>query len=167
MVMSDEKTASVEAADSKSIVTLLHLREIAKRGGMKLSIVSEIMDMRNRELAEAAEANDFIISDRLLSLMLAMLSENPALESVFEDLFDSGGSELYLKPVGLYVKCKAKVDFLTVVEAASKRGETAIGFSIASLSGDADLGYGVRVNPPKGMEIEFQPEDRIIVLAED
>lgn len=167
VVMSDEAAASVEAADAKSIVTLLHLREIAKRDGIELSIVSEILDIRNRELAEAAKANDFIVSDRLLSLMLAMLSENPALESVFEDLFDSGGSELYLKPVGLYVKCAAKVDFLTVVEAASRRGETAIGFSIAALSKDPDLGYGIRVNPPKGMEIEFQPEDRIIVLAED
>jgi ion channel POLLUX/CASTOR len=167
VVMSDQDADSVEAADAKSIVTLLHLREIAKRDRIELSIVSEILDIRNRELAEAAKANDFIVSDRLLSLMLAMLSENPALESVFEDLFDSGGSELYLKPVGLFVKCGAKLDFLTVAEAASRRGETAIGFSIAALSKDPDSGYGIRVNPPKGMEIEFQPEDRIIVLAED
>jgi ion channel POLLUX/CASTOR len=167
VVMSDGSADSIEKADAKSIVTLLHLREIAKRDNIVLSIVSEVLDIRNRELAEAAKANDFIVSDRLLSLMLAMLSENPALESVFEDLFDSGGSELYLKPVGLYVKCGAKVDFLTVVEAACRRGETAIGFSLAALAEDSDLGYGIRVNPPKGMEIEFQPEDKIIVLAAD
>ncbi len=167
VVMSDEGGLSIEDADAKSIISLLHIRDIARRNKIKFGIVSEILDIRNRELAEAAEADDFIVSDRILSMMLAMLSENPMLESVLEILFNSEGSEIYLKPASLYLKLGVKADFLAVVEAAAARGETAIGFSIARHSQDPDLGYGIRVNPPKAMELELQSEDRIIVLAQD
>jgi Trk K+ transport system NAD-binding subunit len=167
VVMSDDGEASAEEADARSIVTLLHLREMAKNAKLSLSIVSEILDIRNRELAEVAEADDFIVSDRILSLMLAMFSENPGLEGVFEDLFDSDGSEIYLKPASFYSKLGAKTAFLDVVEAAARRGETAIGFSIARHANDADLNYGVRLNPPKSMQMELQSEDRVIVLSRD
>jgi hypothetical protein len=34
------------------------------------SIVSEMLDLRNRELMESAKVDDFIVSDHLVSLML-------------------------------------------------------------------------------------------------
>ena len=38
--------------------------------------VSEMLDVRNRELAEVTSADDFIVSDKLVSLMLSQVSEN-------------------------------------------------------------------------------------------
>ena len=35
-----------------------------------------MLDVRNRELAEVTQADDFIVSDKLVSLMLAQVSEN-------------------------------------------------------------------------------------------
>jgi hypothetical protein len=148
-------------------VTLLHLRDMARKAGKDISIVSEIMDIRNRELAEAAEADDFIVSDRILSLMTAMLSENPGLESVFEDLLDSGGSELYLKPASLYVRKGAAASFATVVEAAARRGETAVGYSLLRHRRDSEKAFGVVLNPAKAVVSTFEEGDRIIVLAAD
>ncbi len=68
----------VQAADSKTLVTLLHLRDIAEKDETPFSIVSEMLDLRNRELAEVAHVDDFIVSDHLVSLMMTQLSETAA-----------------------------------------------------------------------------------------
>ena len=84
--------------------------------------------MRNRELAEVTKADDFIVSDKLISLLMSQVSENKYLMRVFEDLFDADGSEIYLKPAGSYVETGRPVNFYTVVESARRRGEVAIGY---------------------------------------
>ena len=62
-----------------------------------------MLDVRNRELAKVTQADDFIVSNRLVSLAMSQLAENPGLRAVFDDLFDEEGSEVYLKPAGDYV----------------------------------------------------------------
>ena len=44
---------------AETMVTLLHLRDIAEKAGHRLAIVSEMLDLRNRMLAEVAKADDF------------------------------------------------------------------------------------------------------------
>ena len=84
-------------------------------------IVSEMLDDRNRELAEIARADDFIVSDRLVSLMMCQVSENKEYAAVFEELIDPEGSELYLKPADEYVEPGLPLSFYTLVEAARRR----------------------------------------------
>ena len=155
-----------QQADARTLITLLHLRDIGERAGHAFSIVSEMLDVRNRALAEATRADDFIVSDKLISLMLTQISENKGLAPVFTDMFDPEGSEIYLKPAGDYVALGAPVNFYTVIEAARRRGETAFGYRLKAQSGDADASYGVAVNPKKSQPITFAADDRIIVLAE-
>src|SRR5688572_10566945 len=50
----------IQEADAKTLITLLHLRNLADAAGVRLSIVSEMMDLRNRALAQIARADDFI-----------------------------------------------------------------------------------------------------------
>ncbi len=157
----------VEEADAKTLVTLLHLRDIAERDGTPFSIVSEMLDLRNRLLADVAHVDDFIVSDHLVSLMMSQLSENTALFEVFSDLFDAEGSEIYLKPIDGYVVTGKPVNFYTLVEAARRRGEVAIGYRLAAEFGDQDQSYGVHTNPKKSALVTFAPEDKIIVVAED
>ncbi|WP_437734588.1 CASTOR/POLLUX-related putative ion channel [Sorangium sp. So ce1335] len=155
-----------QEADARTLVTLLHLRDIEAKRGQRFSIVSEMLDVRNRELAEVAHADDFIVSDKLVSLMLAQISENRDLAAVFTDLFDPEGSELYLKPAGDYVRLARPVTFATIVEAARRRGEVAVGVRLASQADDASQAYGVKVNPRKRAKLTLARGDRIIVLAE-
>ncbi|NTU70966.1 MAG: potassium transporter TrkA [Coriobacteriia bacterium] len=155
-----------QAADAITLVTLLHLRDIADRDKTTAAIVSEMLDMRNRDLAEVAKVDDFIVSEHLTSLMMAQLSENADLDAVFEQLFDHGGSELTLKPAGDYISCEQPVDFYTIVESARRRGETAIGFRIRREARDASVAYGVHTNPLKSEQVQLCCDDRIIVLAE-
>ena len=153
----------VQKADAKTLVTLLHLRDIeTKSGSNRYSIVSEMLDVRNRELAKVTQADDFIVSENLTSLLVAQVTENRDLRAVFDDIFDSDGSEIYLRPASDYVALGKPMSFWHVVEAARRRGEVAIGYRVAGNNGD-----GVRVNPPKSASVSFDTEDRIIVLAED
>jgi hypothetical protein len=154
------------ATDSKTLVTLLHLREIAERSEHRFSIVSEMLDVRNRELAEVTGADDFIVSDHLASLMMCQVSENRELSEVFEDLISPEGSELYLKPATDYVQPGAPLNFYTVVEAARRRGEVAVGYRLEAETGDPGVSYGVHLNPEKSRPLTFIEQDRLIVLAE-
>ena len=156
-----------QAADAKTMITLLHLRDIERKLGEAFSVVSEMVDVRNRALAAVAKADDFIVSDELTGLLLTQVSENGELLEVFQDLFTSEGSEIYLKPARDYVLTGRAVNFYTVTEAARRRGETAIGYCLERHANDSSRAYGVRVNPPKSEPLTFEPEDRIIVLAED
>ncbi len=156
----------VQESDAKTLITLLHLRKIADSCGKDLSIVSEMLDIRNRALAEVTRADDFIVSDKLVSLMLSQLSENKHLDDVFTNLFSEEGSEIYLKPIADYVEVGKPLDFYTLLEAAASRGETAIGYRIAAHTSDPSKGYGVNCNPKKSQALTFKEGDRIIVLAE-
>jgi len=91
------------------------------------------------------------------------VTENKDLRAVFDDVFDSDGSEIYLRPASDYVVLGKAMSFWHVVEAARRRGEVAIGYRVAGGNG----GDGVRVNPPKSSSVSFGAEDRVIVIAED
>ena len=156
-----------QAADAKTMISLLHLRDIERKKGEAFSVVSEMIDVRNRALAAVAKADDFIVSDELTGLILTQVSENAGLLDVFQDLFQSEGSEIYLKPANNYVELEREVNFYTVTDSARRRGEVAIGYRLERYANDAGRAYGVRVNPPKSETLTLRPEDKIIVLAED
>ena len=166
IVLSYADDLDEQQADAQTLITLLHLRDISDRAGKPLSIVSEMLDLRNRALAEVTKADDFIVSDKLVSLMLSQVSENKQLNAVFTDIFDPEGSEIYVKPAGQYVRLDAPVNFYTVVESARRRGEVAIGYRLRARATDASQAYGVVVNPDKGDRVTFAAADKVIVLAE-
>ena len=166
IVLSDSDRLTTQQADSKTLMTLLHLRNMAEKLDLDFSIVSEMQDVRNRNLAEVTRADDFIVSDKLVSLLLAQVSENKGLNAVFTDLFDPEGAEIYLKPASRYIIPGKEVVFSTVVEAAARMGETAIGFRLDEFSHDSEKGYGVHVNPAKQDRIKLGQADKVIVLAE-
>lgn len=159
-------TLEPQEADAKTLVTLLHLRDMAEKDETPFSIVSEMLDLRNRELAEATKVDDFIVSEHLVSLMMSQLSENGELFDVFTDVFDPEGAEIYLKPIGDYVSLGEPVNFYTVAEAARRRGETVLGYRLEKEAGEAGKGYGVHTNPKKSEAVVFTSEDKVIVIAE-
>jgi hypothetical protein len=151
-----------QRADARTLVTLLHLRDMVDRSGVPFTITSEMLDDRNRELAEVTKVDDVIVSDKLISLLVTQISENRHLTAVFDELFAAEGSELYMRPAGDYVRLGESTTFRTLVEAASRRGEVAIGYRIVDGGGG-----GVVVNPTKSEELVLSDADRIVVLAED
>ncbi|MEA3043176.1 MAG: hypothetical protein QOH47_1014 [Sphingomonadales bacterium] len=158
-----------QPADTRTLVTLLHLRRIAEDSARPISVVSEMIDVRNRELAEVARIDDFVVSNKLVSLMLAQASENEHLEEIFRDLLDEEGSEICLRAAGDYVALGETLSFYEVTQAACARGEVAIGHHIPSQASadDARRMGGIVINPSKADPIAYTAQDRIIVLARD
>ena len=97
---------------------------------------------------------------------MSQISENKELWTVFEQLFDPEGSELYLKPAGEYVELDAPLSFYTVVEAARRRDEVAVGYRVKPEAGKPQRFYGLYLNPDKSRRIIFTEGDKIILLAE-
>jgi voltage-gated potassium channel Kch len=158
MVLCDDKLDPL-TADSRVLVTLLHLRDILAKRDQVGAIVTEIRDDRDRQLAQLTRDDDFVISDRLVSLLMTQISENVHLESVFGDLFDAAGAEIYIRDASLYLDLSADLTFATAVASARTRNEVAIGYRLA----DADGDDGIVLNPDKFAPMP--PIDRLIVLA--
>ena len=160
---------AAQPADTRTLVTLLHLRRIGEDKGRPISVVSEMIDVRNRELAEVAKIDDFVVSNKLVSLMLAQASENEHLEEIFRDLLDEEGSEICLRPAGDYVTLGETLSFYEVSEAARRRGEVAIGHHIPANASadDARRMGGIVINVSKAEPLVYGARDRIIVLARE
>lgn len=160
---------SPQATDTRTLVTLLQLRKIAEASGSRINVVSEMIDVRNRELAEVTRADDFVVSNKLVSLMLAQASENENIGAIFADLLDEQGSEIYMRPAEAYLELNHPMSFYTVTEACRRRGEVAIGYvkKTATKPDDPRNMGGVVVNPKKSETLSYEAGDRIIVLARD
>ncbi|MFH0866938.1 MAG: potassium transporter TrkA [Bacteroidota bacterium] len=167
MLLSYEDIFDIQEADAQTLITLLHLRQITEEKNIESDIVSQMLDPRNRDLAVVTKADDFIVSDKLISLLLSQISENKHLYDVYNDLLRSEGSEIYLKSIGNYVKPGLPVDFYTVLEAGRRKSQVAFGYRIDKFKDDPEKNYGVVINPDKPAKITFAPNDKLIVLAED
>jgi ion channel POLLUX/CASTOR len=166
IVLCESDDREPEMADARTLLTLLHLRDIGAAAGRTFSIVSEMLDERDRELAEVARADDFIVSARVLSLLLAQIAETPELADVFRDLFDADGAEVYLRDVADYVAPGREIGFATLQAAAQARGEVALGYRILARANEKAAGYGVVLNPGRDARVAFSRGDRVVVLAE-
>lgn len=165
LLLSDSDRLDAQTADAHTLITLLHLRDLSAKLEHKLSITSEMLDVHNRDLATVTQADDFIVSERLVSLVLAQLAENRELNHVFTDLLNADGIEIYLKPIRDYVAIGRPLNFYTVVEAARRRDEVAIGYRLLRHAHDPAQQYGVRLNPVKSAPVTYDQEDRVVVLA--
>ena len=161
VVLTDE-SVTPDRADDRSLVTLLHLRDIEEALGDPYSIVTEMNDDANRAIAQVTAADDFIVSSKLISLLLTQLAENRHLHSVFAELFDPSGSEIYLKPASSYVRPGVDLNFATVVASARRRNETAVGYYRRGNGGER-----VVLNPPKAERLSLGKEDSVIVISAD
>ena len=167
IILSYKSELPIQEADACTLVTLLHLRNTAEKSGKDINIVSEMLDKHNRELADVTKADDFIVSNHLISLLMTQVAENKHLMKVFEILLDSEGSEIYIKPADRYVKANMPVNFYTVAESAIQKGETAIGYRICNHASDSKNNYGIVLNPIKSDTVKYTERDKIIVISED
>lgn len=167
IIMSYSDNYPLQEADAITLITLMNIRDMLAKVNHKVSLVTEMLDLKNRALADLTKADDFIISDRMISLILAQLSENKELSIVFDDLFDAEGNEIYIKPYTNYMPPNTTTDFYSVIKATTKRNEIAFGYIKAEYSDNPDKNYGVVLNPNKSDKIKFYDGDKIIMIAEE
>ncbi len=168
IVLCYSQDLGVQAADARTLVTLLHVRDILTGFDRGIPVVSEMLDDRNRVLAQVAHVDDVVVSGEIVSLLVTQLSEDQRLEAVFGELLGNEGSEIYLRPATWYVQPGHEVTFATIIAGARRRNETALGYrSAAPVGGRADGDSGVQVNPAKSATFLVAEGDRVVVLADD
>jgi ion channel POLLUX/CASTOR len=96
VVLADDRL-DPDQADDRTLVTLLHLRDIETGYGDPYAIVTEVNDDANREIAQITRADDFIVSSKLISLLLTQLAENRHINPILAELFDPAGAEILLR----------------------------------------------------------------------
>lgn len=154
-------------ADAQTMLTMLQLNQlfgIDGNGVEPTRLVAEILDSRKADLARVAASGDLVVSDNLAALLIAQVSENPALAAVFEDLFDAEGASLNVVPIESYVKLGTEVEFGELVAIARNFGQSAIGYRVGAHA-LLDAATGVLLNPSKTEKFTPVAGDALVVVG--
>jgi len=171
IIILKEDGGDSELRDSETIATLLEFRHYFKTLGdveIQTQLVSEVADSENINVIQEVGVKDFLISNKFVSKIYAQVSEDPDVLKAYDELFKEEGSEIYIKPINLFIKELApEITFGDLCAAAIKRNESCFGVRIQSEEMDEDKNYGIYINPPKDQKFKLTVEDFLITLAED
>ncbi len=165
--------ATAEAVDAETIMILLLLRGAIRRAEeaharRNTTVVTELVESGNRVVAPNVGVHDFVISSRIVSMLFAQIAEQPDMYEVYDSLFSEEGSEIYVKPIELYVsELPSEIRFCDLMTLANSREEICIGVKRRSDEGRADRNYGIQLIPHKEERMCLTEGDSLVVLAED
>ncbi|XP_020531991.1 ion channel CASTOR isoform X3 [Amborella trichopoda] len=190
LILADESVEdSAIQADSRSLATLLLIRDIQARrlpfresmpthansrgshfqsswiGEMQQAsdnsvIISEILDPRTKNLLCMSRISDYVLSNELVSMALAMVAEDRQVNKVLEELFAEEGNEMQLRHADLYVREEEELSFYEIMLRARQRKEIVIGYRLASAE-------RAIINPTsKEVRRRWSGKDVFVVIAE-
>ncbi|XP_038877860.1 ion channel POLLUX isoform X3 [Benincasa hispida] len=166
---------SVVHSDSRSLATLLLIRDIQSKRlpnkDMKLTpsslrlagfshhswiremqqasdrsiIISEILDSRTRNLVSVSRISDYVLSNELVSMALAMVAEDQQINRVLEELFAEEGNEMCIRPAEFYLVDQEELCFYDIMIRGRQRREIVIGYKLATSE------HAI-INPPQKSE---------------
>ncbi|XP_059433748.1 ion channel CASTOR-like isoform X2 [Corylus avellana] len=189
LILADESVEdSAIQADSRSLATLLLIRDIqAKRlpfreamvnqvhrgsfsqgswiremvlASDKSVIISEILDPRTKNLLSMSKISDYVLSNELVSMALAMVAEDRQINDVLEELFAEEGNEMHIRQADLYLLEGEELSFYEILLRARLRREIVIGYRLAN-------DEKAVINPPvKSERRRWSLKDIFVVIAE-
>jgi hypothetical protein len=166
-----ENGEDIEAIDSKTLTLLLEVRQLvlSQSQAVKTDIIAEIANSEDTDLVIRAGVKDFVLSNKLVSKVLAQVSQEPEIMQVYQALFTSDGSEFYLKPVSYFLPKHRihEATFADCILAAQMRSELCVGVKISAYDRDIYQNFGVRLVPELSACLELTEADYLITLAED
>ncbi|KAB5530055.1 hypothetical protein DKX38_020136 [Salix brachista] len=185
LILADESVEdSAMQADSRSLATLLLIRDIQSKrlpmsnqfhsGSLSQSswigemqqasdksvIISEILDPRTKKLLAMSKISDYVLSNELVSMALAMVAEDQQINDVLKELFAEEGNELQIRQANLYVFEGEELSFYEVLLRARQRREIVIGYLVSKAERAV-------INPTaKSERRRWSLEDAFVVIAE-
>ncbi|XP_076921545.1 putative ion channel SYM8 [Bidens hawaiensis] len=188
LILADESVEdSIVHSDSRSLATLLLIRDIQSKrlphkdtsstpllvsgfshslwiremqqASNKSIIISEILDSRTRNLVSVTKISDYVLSNELVSMALAMVAEDKQINRVLEELFAEEGNEMCIKPAEFYVYDQEEVCFYDIMIRGRERHEVVIGYRLATAE-------RAIINPvDKGKPVKWALDDVFVVIA--
>lgn len=164
----------IEEIDAETISTLLKFRYYFKTlegdtgEPVQTQLITEVMDSENVEIMQHAGVRDFIISNQMVSKIMAQMSQDTEVSKVYDILFKAEGSEIYLKRLDLfYDTVPTVVSFADLMLMAQMRSEVCFGVKLnkgtASIPGE----NGFYFIPDKETQFQLTMDDELITLAMD
>ncbi|OAY82869.1 putative ion channel POLLUX [Ananas comosus] len=188
LILADESAEdSIVHSDSRSLATLLLIRDIQSKrlpskevrspiryAGLSHSswiremqqasdksiIISEILDSRTRNLVSVSKISDYVLSNELVSMALAMVAEDKQINRVLEELFAEEGNEMCIRPAEYYLYEQEELSFYDIMVRARERGEIVIGYRLANT--DQAI-----MNPASKSEVRKWSLDDVFVVISD
>ena len=175
--------STIEEMDAYVISLLIRIRQILialektdglidnskKRNWPKL--ITEVMDSDNIDIILNSGVEDFMVSNQFVSQIMAQVSEEPLALDVYDDLFQSEGSEMYIKPASYYFDFTNKetitIPYGECVQAAQLRNEVLLGVQINKDQKNKSKMFGINLIPNKNDLFTLSKKDGLIALAED
>jgi voltage-gated potassium channel Kch len=168
VILGYREAISEAEADSQTMLTMLQMNQIFEAKNNRVEptrLVAEILDSRKAELARVAAVDDMVVSDNLAALLIAQVSDNPALDKVFDDLFDADSASLSVNPIELYAKVGKPIEYAELVAVGRAHGESVIGYR--TLEGSKNqASSGVKLNPIKSATFTPAKGDGLIVVGD-
>lgn len=186
LILADESLEdSVVHSDSRSLATLLLIRDIqskrlpykdTKSTSFRLSgfshsswiremqqasdksiIISEILDSRTRNLVSVSRISDYVLSNELVSMALAMVAEDKQINRVLEELFAEHGNEMCIKPAEFFLFDQEELCFYDIMLRGRPRQEIVIGYRLPNTE-------GAIINPSNKLEKRKWSLDDVFVV---
>ncbi|KAL6840246.1 hypothetical protein ACP4OV_030056 [Aristida adscensionis] len=185
LILADESVEdSIVHSDSRSLATLLLIRDIQSKrlpskelksplryngfchsswiremqhASDKSIIISEILDSRTRNLVSVSKISDYVLSNELVSMALAMVAEDKQINRVLEELFAEEGNEMCIRSAEFYLYEQEELSFFDIMVRARERDEIVIGYRLANT--DQAI-----INPEHKSEIRKWSLDDVFVV---
>jgi len=166
----DEKS-NMESTDSRSLASMLIIQDIQKKlvgesGAPMCDPISEILDRRTRSLLNIAGGSGYIMSNQIVSAVIAQVSERREMNCVLGELLAAEGNEPYIREISLYLDLDQvrQYSFWELVLIARKRNEVCLGY-VRGMATDLE-NERTMLNPPnKSTPLGWEAGDTLIVLA--
>ncbi|CAI9294233.1 unnamed protein product [Lactuca saligna] len=187
LILADESVEdSIVHSDSRSLATLLLIRDIQSKrlpykedthttsttafshsswiremqqASNKSIIISEILDSRTRNLVSVTKISDYVLSNELVSMALAMVAEDKQINRVLEELFAEEGNEMCIKPGEFYLYDQEELCFYDIMIRGRERHEIVIGYRLATAERAV-------INPvDKNKLVKWSLDDVFVVIA--
>jgi ion channel POLLUX/CASTOR len=166
---------NTEEVDAQTLTILLQLRTVFKDytqetgQTVKTELIAEIIDSEETDLVIKAGVKDFLLTNQFVSKILAQVSQEPDIMSIYQDLFSSEGKELYIKPISLYFNQSVlpNLTFADCLIAAQSRNEICIGVKKRTEKQDKSNNFGLYLIPTLDQKFHLTINDALITLAED
>ena len=169
------KGRSAEEIDANTLTNLLEIRQMfqdykAKTGNkIATDLIAEIVNSEDIDLVVKAGVKDCLLSNQLVSKILAQVSQESDVMLIFDELFSAEGSELNIKPISLYFPPEhlRKLTFADCILAAQACDELCIGVRTTAKEDNQEKEFEINILPSLDQVFNFIPDDSLIVLAEN
>ncbi|KAJ4965057.1 hypothetical protein NE237_016906 [Protea cynaroides] len=188
LILADESLEdSIVQSDSRSLATLLLIRDIQSKrlpqrvakspplrhcgfshsswiremqqASDKSIIISEILDSRTRNLVSVSRISDYVLSNELVSMALAMVAEDKQINRVLEELFSAKGNEMFIRPAEFYLFEQEELCLYDIMMRGRQKQEIVIGYRLATEE-------RAIINPPhKEKPRKWSLEDVFVVIC--